>query len=253
MVQTFDRPYAIWAAAWVGALALFAGCTGEDSSGLELVLMGHDPPTGSACRSIQSQPVRSVLDLWLTPKYNFHAHMLNRGSDSIILESARLDFVTPAEASFLMPTGLLLPMQGAVRSGQATTIPLNIVPAELGNILLEAPEFVERGASITVVARLEVQGSTVTGQAQSSGEFTFPLEICAGCLVGYVPGSIEANEDGSQTCGPVEGLEGDATSVPLLETCEVGQDFPVDCRICRTLHSDPEMADVVCDPMELKQ
>jgi hypothetical protein len=78
-----------------------------------------------------------------------------------------------------------------------------------------------------VVSVVKVYGRTLGGQELESGEFRFPISVCYGCLVSFPP---EAN-DPTQT--PVPNCLASSSSGSSVESpCLLGQDQPIDCRVC---------------------
>ena len=63
---------------------------------------------------------------------------------------------------------------------------------------------------------------------------------------GSSDGVLAVDQDGEQTCNPT------AHVAPVLyeddPPCMLGQDLPVDCRLCWALFPDEGTAEAVCDP-----
>ncbi len=103
---------------------------------------------------------------------------------------------------------------------QVTMIPPS-VGREYANELEE-----NRGAIRTLIASVRVFGETLGGQELTSSDFTFPIDICYGCLVDY---PLEAVQDPGDGSGLVCVAASDGIT---LEACAVGQDERIDCRAC---------------------
>jgi hypothetical protein len=72
-----------------------------------------------------------------------------------------------------------------------------------------------------VTARVRMVGKIAGGADVESSELTFPIEVCEGCLVSFPP---DARDPATGMCfGSVP---------PDEEPCILGQDAPVDCRLC---------------------
>ena len=175
-------------------------------------------------------------------------------SNVVRLESATVSFITPSNVSFAMPQGIKIPVSGSIQPGGLATTALEIVDVTLGGVLQQAPEFAQAGALVTVIAEVSFEGTTSGGTEIESNKFSFPLDLCFRCLVNFVPGTLFPDDDGSLTCGAaaqagmdVE-MNDDVDILDVVTPCNVGQDDPVDCRLCRTLVSDPNAADAICDP-----
>ncbi len=177
----------------------------------------------------------------------------------VSLSGATVSFVAPA-LSFPLPQEVFIPTSGAVFPGGVSATALEIISPNLGNIMRTgATEFLDengfrRGGTVTVLVSIRFKGTTNTGVEVESNSFDFPLDICAGCLLYYAPGTIFDNDNGGLTCDqrfdPDFLGENDGTvnlnnnNNDLTLPCLVGQDEAVDCRICRTL----PLADIASDP-----
>lgn len=117
-----------------------------------------------------------------------------------------------------------------------------LIDAGTGNALAANPAF-EPGVRSDLVSRViavvKVFGRTLGGQEIESGEFRFPISICYGCLVSFPP---EAT-DPSATLPQPNCLASTATGGSVEIPCNLGQDFPVDCRLCRSMGGGS-----LCDP-----
>jgi hypothetical protein len=82
-----------------------------------------------------------------------------------------------------------------------------------------------RGASRTVIAGIRVFGTTLGGKEITSGEFTFPIDVCYGCLIDY---PLEAVNDSG---GPARVCQGSTEGISTSQ-CIRGQDALIDCREC---------------------
>jgi len=79
-----------------------------------------------------------------------------------------------------------------------------------------------RGARNQVVATVRVFGDTLGNTSVTSGELSFPIEVCYGCLVTYPLQAV--NLAGECVTSTTEALTG---------SCRTGQDDTIDCRSCR--------------------
>lgn len=76
----------------------------------------------------------------------------------------------------------------------------------------------------TVLLRIRVAGTTLGGVPVATPEFTFPVELCNGCLINYPAGADDPVQPGYQ-CVPYYDYGYD-------HPCIIGQDDLVDCRHC---------------------
>ncbi len=84
------------------------------------------------------------------------------------------------------------------------------------------------GASKRLVSYIKVYGITTGGQHIESGEFSFPVNACLGCLVSFPVGSSDPTQP-LPNC-----LASSTTGGSISQPCVMGQDQPIDCRLCQT-------------------
>jgi hypothetical protein len=87
-----------------------------------------------------------------------------------------------------------------------------LVPPQTGNV----------GEVVNVTVR--VYGTTLGGEDIESGDISFPVYICQGCLIRYPAEAADPTATGYQC------LIGAEASID--SPCRLGQDDPVDCRLC---------------------
>jgi hypothetical protein len=235
---------------------------------------------------------RGVLDIALASRYFMHPLIENQLTSSldvkiasasgggagdpadhrieanlIALAGAEVSFQAPANITFgaQLSQGRLIPVSGSVVPLGLATTGLEVVSPEVGRVIRESLEFksgrgefdYNDGAIVPLLVGVRFTGTTAGGAEVGSNEFSFPLDICARCLLRYAPGTLyEDTEDAGLTCdflqAPVIGEE----EPQIAETgddevpCLLGQDEPVDCPLCRTLVPDDESADALCDPAD---
>lgn len=100
---------------------------------------------------------------------------------------------------------------------------VTMIPPQLGD-RLSSQLGGRRGASVTVIAGIRVFGTTLGGTEITSGEFTFPIDVCFGCLVDF---PLEAVDD----TGAARVCQGSTDSITTSQ-CIRGQDAVIDCREC---------------------
>lgn len=83
----------------------------------------------------------------------------------------------------------------------------------LSTIALTQPLVGNPEARARIIARMRMIGRTTGGSTVRSPEFSFPIEVCRGCL-------FAAGSDANGDCPP-------GTTLTLQEFCFEGQDFPV--------------------------
>ncbi len=83
------------------------------------------------------------------------------------------------------------------------------------------------GASKRLVSYIKVYGITTGGQHIESGEFSFPINACLGCLVTFPVGSSDPSQP-QPNC-----LATSSTGGSISTPCVMGQDQLIDCRLCQ--------------------
>ncbi|HWA77559.1 MAG TPA: hypothetical protein VG937_34720 [Polyangiaceae bacterium] len=120
---------------------------------------------------------------------------------------------TSSGTGFVDPAGGTQPGFGAIF---VEVIPAGIMP-DVATAL---------GGGGVVQAKIRVFGTTLGGQAIESGDYTFSVEVCNGCLISY-PTSADSSQPGQDfECGM-------ATSTSSTDTiCAIGQDQVTPCTLC---------------------
>ncbi len=88
-----------------------------------------------------------------------------------------------------------------------------------------------------VISYVKVFGTTTGGTHIESGEVPFSINVCDGCLVVF---PTEA-DDPAQVKQPNCLASGTTGGTTITQPCSVGQDQPVDCRLCA-------LTNPVCSP-----
>lgn len=101
----------------------------------------------------------------------------------------------------------------------------DLIPETVGASLARG---LATGSTTTVIATVRVFGDTTGGQEIESGELTFPITICNGCLVNFPLEALDRTVNGDTCTLKVDGV-GD-------EPCDMGQDEAIDCRHCAYTH-----------------
>jgi hypothetical protein len=123
---------------------------------------------------------------------------------------------------FSVPTGGFVHSNTSESPGYGLAF-VTMIPPQLGKRLSDQLGQA-RGASVTVIAGIRVFGTSLGGTEITSGEFTFPIDVCFGCLVDF---PLEA-VDGS---GPIRTCNGSTDGISTSQ-CIRGQDAVIDCREC---------------------
>lgn len=87
-----------------------------------------------------------------------------------------------------------------------------------------------------VIAYVKAFGRTLGGKDIESNELQYPIDVCNGCLPFFPADSVDQIKAAQENKPNCDAVEASTVATP----CVVGQDQPVDCRLC---HGKP-----VCDP-----
>jgi hypothetical protein len=222
------------------AVPALSACA-EDSSSLyvEGVLAPNSPACEYSPDPGQLQLFRGTLDVAFTTKYEGVVLVGNqlatrgnkaelrtetsglriRGSEVQLRNSqgSVLDEFSVNGGGFIQPVG-----GNGAGYGLAQ---VTMIPPAVGRDLADQLES-SRGAIRTLIASVRVFGETLGGLELTSSDFTFPIDVCYGCLVDY---PLEAVQDPGDGSGLVCVAASDGIT---LEACAIGQDERIDCRAC---------------------
>jgi hypothetical protein len=168
-------------------------------------------------------------------------------SHQVFLEQARVTF--SYDNAIYLPTvdSRSLPVSGFVSPGGGLTVtPVEIIDASMAARLgqkLPMRDVDNPFPGAGLIAKVELRGKTADGTEVSTNELQFPITICRGCLLQF-PAEADDTSDFSPglDCNDVSK---DVSSRP----CRLGQDEPVDCRLCKRAKPQSEADQAQCDPM----
>lgn len=225
---------------WLATVAAFSvsSCADNDTSlYVAAVLAPQAPACTFTADPSATQLLRGTLDVALNRSYSAVLLVANqlapRGdkaqlraeTQGVELRGAEVR-LTDAKGTvieeFSTPTGgFVAPNTGETAGYGVTSVTL--VPPDRGDRLLES---VSRDGARSVIANVRVFGDTLGGIEVTSGEFSFVIRVCAGCLIDFPPDALEAPAVGQpeECIGPAEDVK--------AEQCVFGQDARVDCRQC---------------------
>jgi hypothetical protein len=108
---------------------------------------------------------------------------------------------------------------GGVQPGFGTIF-VELIPASV----MQAVSGALPGGRGVVRAKMRVFGTTLGGQPVESGDYTYSIEVCNGCLIEY-PTTSDTSNGGDYVCG------GPPKST-AVEVCAIGQDQVTPCALC---------------------
>ena len=117
-----------------------------------------------------------------------------------------------------LATGFVHPASGTDPGVAAMFV--NLVPADVIDQLADADAVFGQMA-----VRFKVYGTTLGGEEIESGDFTYPIAVCEGCLVDYPP-DANVNMGGDYLCGNPSDTADDEP------VCHYGQDQRFPCSAC---------------------
>ena len=135
------------------------------------------------------------------------------GSNLEPLQGSQSTFTVPV-SGFVAPTASESPGFGVVLT--------TLIPQAVGQDLRD--DLQGTSNSRTVVVRVRVFGETVGGTEVESSQFTFPIDVCSGCLVNFPLDALTQDVDGLACIADADQVE--------ASPCRFGQDEGIDCRLC---------------------
>ena len=211
--------------------------------GLELVIKTVNDECIGSKATPEEILTEGVLDIRFADSYTAFPvihNVMPPAASEIVLENhhmylvgVNLEYIVPpatGEATDLDQTLVdFLPddfvyTAGFVTVGETKIVPVDIVPADVvATIKAEIgknSEFLQWFNSVKILVRMTLEARLLDGRTIISNQYTFPLEICNGCLLKSPPQST--------CCTP-----GQPTVFgEFLYPCRFGNDEPVDCRAC---------------------
>jgi len=248
------------AALLIGVAGIFAGCA-EDIPEIRIVA---NQPLSDQCLPSASQTnefiARGVLDLFITDQYVISPLVTNTmvPSESVIfgggaggaggltgtrweantvtLTRAVAEFSGPENLGVPLPRSLNLTITGSADPGATVALSLQVVTANVANLLRSSVLLASPGQSITILVKLKMFGETTAGNEVDSNEFVYPIEVCNGCLLEYPTEAIDPAFP-APNCRLIDDFSSADSELP----CFPGQDEAVDCRaICPLVLGDEE-------------
>jgi hypothetical protein len=238
------RSIAVTVLGTAGSAVLAPGCADNNSSLFITAVLYRKPPQ---CVVIADQTQETlgggVLDLSFTKSYVAALlvgnQLTSRGSKQTLRTETSRVTLNGAEITLTDSQGHEIARYSVngtgfvdVSRGEDSGFGIfdaELIPASMGTKLDTAMTMTKMGianpslqTSDQVVARVRVFGSTLGNEDVTSSELSFPITYCQGCLVDFPLAAIDPT---SNTCDVAP------TDLPV-GGCRVGQDDPIDCRVC---------------------
>jgi hypothetical protein len=251
-----------------GALVSSVGCVDNTMS---LYIRQVQTPTvsGSTCMftSDPSSPriAEGTLDVALRDNYTMAPLLANQLVQRASMEQQRTETSTLNIEGFVVelhegsPDGPLVGpafsiyQNVVVPAAMAATTPgysyaqIQVIPPQVGNALRSAvcqidrtgvnescPVYRVTSVNRRILVKLTAFGASLGQNNVESTPFFFPVTVCCGCLITF---PVDSDAPATMTTGV--GRDCNGGSAPLSQaTCALGQDFPVDCRLCSAAHPE---------------
>lgn len=210
--------------------------------------------------SYQIRPLVENKMLSINEVKAFSANDGRVDTNDIVLRSATIEYTTLDVLSAQITSPAVVPISGTVPVNGEVVIGVEVLNAEVMTQLRDADEFLlidqngqarPKRSTISIIARVRLEGETLDGKSVESNEFLFPIQICNGCQIAYPPGVLEVR-NGVLTC-PAVSLDAEGNPVPPVEidgTCPglIGTDgFITDCQTCQGIAVN-SFARQLCQP-----
>jgi hypothetical protein len=217
------------------------GCADNESSLFVRAVIAVEPPECVA----EADPSTMVLgggsmDVALTSTYQAALlvgnQLVRRGSrDQLRTETSRIalrgaEIALETSGGSAVADAFTINGTGFVDPGSGDTPGYGVM------IVTLIPPQASPTPGTVVVARVKVFGDTLGGTEITSNELAFPISICEGCLVSFPPESAVPNTEPYLCQSVADGSSSSSSESEL--PCLVGQDAPVDCKLCVNSHPD---------------
>jgi hypothetical protein len=164
-------------------------------------------------------------------------------ANTITLSRARVVFDAPDALGVPLPRQLDIPIAGSVEPDGSLAVQLQVVQAQVGNLLRQSPFLRQSGSTLDMLLRVKFFGTTGGQRDVDSNEFVFPVTLCFGCLLTVPPEAVDPALP-TPNCLNTEGFE--STSVDVA--CNPGQDEAIDCRLFCPIFGEDEDPTGICIP-----
>ena len=221
---------------------LVPGCADNNSTLFIIgVLKPQSPPTCTVLADLtQPMLLSGVLDVAI--RYSYEAVLLvgnqftPRGQkQNLKIETTRVNLrgaeITLSDSAGNTVDSFSVGGSGFVdtNNGDAPGLGLfaaDLIPASVGEKLKSRyPALGTLGGSTTLYSNTRVFGDSLGNTSVTSGALSYPIVVCNGCLVSFPVDAIDTSQNNA--------CVKDVISTPTAP-CLVGQDDPVDCRLCST-------------------
>ena len=255
-----------------GVLTSLVGCV-DNTVSLYIRQVQSPTVSGTMC-TVTSEPTSQIitegtLDVALRNSYTLTPLLANQLITRSSMEQLRIETSTLNIQGFVIelhegsPDGplvgpafsvyqnVVVPAALAAGTPGYAFAQIQVIPPQIGDVLKTAVCRVDRSgvtddcpvprvSSVNrrILVKVTAFGESLGQHNVESTPFFFPLNVCCGCLINF---PLEA--DAPETMGGGAGPDCNS-GMPSIgpASCAVGQDFPVDCRLCSS--SRPEL----CQP-----
>lgn len=254
-------------AAFLGACALTgltAGCDNPETS-LTIVQI---QPLGSNCTVSTSESefmTRGIVDVAIARRYTLYPLVSNNmidltnakgysdgdgRQDTHAVRLKEVSYSIKGEIEGLDTTSFTQKISGTIPVQSQSVVGFNILSSELIKQIREAnfqtilgSSFSATTGSADVTISFSIKGETLDGNEVETETYSFPLEICSGCLINYPADAIDLSAQKQPNClAPSDSVE--EPNCPM----QVGTDNQIlDCRLCPSYAND-QASRALCQP-----
>lgn len=175
--------------------------------------------------SEQPGPVTGVLDLNFATEYVADLRFRQSNSsdgETLVITGALISIDGPSGLSVTLPHRQEVPVYASLDSNENVVLPFVLIHDNVGQQLAAAID--RQGTVVPMMIRLEILGETLSGDPIVSNLFTYPIEVCRGCLLEF-PAEADDPDLPGRDCSFSTG------ELPA-DPCRFGQDDLIDCRSC---------------------
>ncbi len=238
-----------------GGIALMSACAHNDSSlFVQDVLYPTPVSAGQGCIFTadpnQSYLPRGTLDVDFRTQYDAvfligdqmvaqaNGQQLQTETSTVDIQGAivrdtdaagnTLDSFTSLTSGTVYPSTGTIPGYLSTSATIASQKAVNALVAQKGSGL-------SSGGSSTLVTYVKFYGYTLGGNYIESNDFEFPIDICAGCLLGFSGSEVtECCVNGTCVAPKTPNcLSPSSNAGSLPQPCRLGQDTSIDCSQCQ--------------------
>ncbi len=203
----------------------------------------------------------NLLDVTQVKKFTVEDGRIN--THDILLKSAVIEYTALDQITAPLQETVVLPLSATIPLGTTLAMGVEVFSTAQLQLIRQAEEFLIFDSqsnvrpvrtSARIIVRLRLRGETLDGKDIESNEFTFPIEVCNGCLITYPPDAIDITAGQVPNCSNLGAVDAEIETTTGLSDINPGCFFvlgtdsnQVDCRDCLGFAVD-SIARQLCQP-----